>query len=407
MGVTEALSRMRGGGAAAAAAAEFVAFVSDAQTEDSVRRFVHERMIAHAFVATGTIDDAIERLKNMERSPSKLLVDVSDSGMPLSDLERLAQVCEPSVSVVAIGERNDVGLFRNLLKIGVQDYLVKPLTSELLQRTFDTNTSAEPLQHRRTGKVLALAGTRGGVGTTTIGVALARHLADVTMRRVAYVDLNLNGGAACTLLGVTSNNGLTDVLENVHRLDVQYMERTFVTKGPRLFVLSSELDYSSAFEMRQGALGELVSMLKHHFHYVLLDVPEPAGVAAEEAFSAAKNIYLVTDRSVHSAREVTRLIRHAQACGNEPAIFVLMNNPAQPAPGRVASGDFTQAIGFPVTQEFPFDGKAVATAENLGERVSPDTEFGSAISMLADNLTGNQTTAAAPWYARFMPRRSR
>ncbi|QGZ60364.1 AAA family ATPase [Paraburkholderia acidisoli] len=405
MGVSETLSRLRPGKATAAQAAEFVAYVSDAQTEESVRRYVHDRMIQHAFIAIGTVDDAIERLKSMERSPSKLLIDVSGSDMPLSDLERLAQVCEPSVSVVTVGERNDVGLFRNLLKIGVQDYLVKPLTSELLQRTFDTTTNAEPLQHRRTGKVIAIAGTRGGVGTTTIGVALARQLADVTMRRVAYLDLNLNGGAACTLLGLTSNNGLTDVLENVHRLDVQYMERTFVTLGPRLFVLSSELDYGNAFELQQGALSELVSTLKHHFHYVLLDMPSASGIAAEEAFSAAKNIYLVADRSVHSAREVTRMIRYAQSAGNEPTISVLVNNPGQPAAGRVASSDLTAAIGYPVTQEFPFDGKSVAAAENLGERVRPDSEFGVAISLLADNLTGTHSTAAAPWYARFIPRK--
>lgn len=407
MGISETLSRIRGTGTTAAQAADFVAFLGDAQTESSVRRFVHERMIAHAFVATGTIDDAIERLNSMERSPARLLVDVSGSDMPLSDLERLAQVCEPSVSVVAIGERNDVGLFRNLLKIGVQDYLVKPLTPELLQRTFDSAASTEPLQHRRTGKVLALAGTRGGVGTTTVGVALARHLADVTMRRVAYVDLDLHGGAACTLLGLTSNNRLTDVLENVHRLDVQYMERTFLTQGSRLFVLSSELDFGSPFELRQGALGELVSMLKHHFHYVLLDVPTAAGNVAGEAFEAAKNIYLVADRSVHSARQVTRLIRHAQTSGNEPAIFVLLNNPGQPAAGRVMHGDFAQAIGFPVTQEIPFDGKAVPVAENLGEPVKPDTEFGAAIRQLADDLTGTQTTVAAPWYTRLLPQRMR
>lgn len=406
MGVTETLSRLRPGGAAPQAA-DFVAFVSDAQTEDSVRRYVHDRMIAHAFVTTGTIDDAISLLKSMDRSPSKLLVDVSGSDMPLSDLERLAQVCEPSVSVITIGDRNDVGLFRNLLKIGVQDYLVKPLTPELLQRTFDATTNAEPLQHHRTGKVIALAGTRGGVGTTTIGVALARHLADETMRRVAYVDLNLHGGAACTLLGITSNNGLTDVLENVHRLDVQYMERTFVTQGPRLFVLSSELDYSSTFEIHPGALAELVTMLKRYFHYVLLDVHDIADNATEEAFEAAKIIYLIADRSVHSAREATRFIVRAQSSGNDPTISVLVNNPTQLVAGRVPSHDFAQAISYPVAQEFPYDGKTVATAENLGERVAPDSEFGAAIRLLADNLTGTHTVVASPWYERFLPRRKR
>ena len=74
-------------------------------------------------------------LSKIERSPLFLLVDLHDSVMPLSDLGRLAEVCEPSVQVVALGERNDVGLFRSLLKIGVRDYLVKPLTVELLKRT--------------------------------------------------------------------------------------------------------------------------------------------------------------------------------------------------------------------------------------------------------------------------------
>ncbi|PLZ03500.1 fimbrial protein [Burkholderia sp. WAC0059] len=364
-------------------------------------------MIAHAYVATGTVDDAIRRLQRMERSPSRLLIDLSQSAMPLSDLARLAEVCEPSVSVITVGERNDVGLFRNLLQIGVQDYLVKPLTAELLQRTFAADESGEPLQQRRTGKVLALVGTRGGVGVTTIGVALARQLADVTLRRVAYVDLNPYGGAANTLLGLTTNNGLTDVLQNVHRLDLQYMERTFVTRGPRLFVLSSELEYRRDFELQAGAISDLVSMLKHYFHYVLLDVPSRAGTLAEEAFASAKNIYVVADRSVHSARETSRLIRHVLACSSEPTVSVLVNNPGQPASGRVELPDFAEAIGRPVAQELPFDGKSVATAENLGEAVPFESEFGLAITAIADNLTGTRTTVQPPWYARFLPRRRR
>ncbi|MFP3758106.1 fimbrial protein, partial [Cupriavidus sp. SIMBA_020] len=92
----------------------------------------------------------------------------------------------------------DVGLFRNLLGIGVQDYIVKPLTVELMRRAL---TATESIVHARTGKIVSFVGARGGVGATTVAVSLARCLAGEKRRRVAYADLNLHGGGANSMLG--------------------------------------------------------------------------------------------------------------------------------------------------------------------------------------------------------------
>jgi len=111
-----------------------VAVVGDASSEEVVKNLMLDQGIAHAFVARGHIGDAIELMRGIGHSPRHLLVDVSDSSMPVSDLMRLAEVVDPSVNVVVVGDRNDVGLFRSLLRMGVEDYLVKPLTVELVQR---------------------------------------------------------------------------------------------------------------------------------------------------------------------------------------------------------------------------------------------------------------------------------
>ena len=50
-------------------------------------------------------------------------------------VNELAEVCEPGVTVITIGDRNDVGLFRDLINNGVSDYLVKPITPALLQKS--------------------------------------------------------------------------------------------------------------------------------------------------------------------------------------------------------------------------------------------------------------------------------
>jgi pilus assembly protein CpaE len=391
----------------ASKASEFLAFVADRDSEDAVRRYVLDQMIPHAHVAQGTIDHAIEFLKNAEHSPTRLLVDVTGSAMPLSDLARLAQVCEPSVKVFVLGDRNDVGLFRNLLKLGVSDYLVKPLALELLQRTLDGETSA-PINSARAGKVISLMGTRGGTGVTTLALALAQHLAADTHRRVAYVDLNLRGGAAHSMLGIDSNNGLVDALQNVHRLDPQYVERTLVSKSNRFFVLSSELDYTSEFVPPAGGFSALIGLLKNSFHYVVLDVPNAPSMLAEEAIAASKRVFIVGDHTVHSARHAIRLFRYVESRPGSPTASLVLNNPTSLQANQIKTADFAEAVGRVVQVELPYDGKAVVTAENLGEAGRPTQRSGfiEGIERLSADLTGQPLKPQNSWLARRLGRRS-
>jgi pilus assembly protein CpaE len=375
-------------------AADFVAFVSDPQTEQVLKNFVLDEAMPHVHVAVGSIDDAIAWLAKAERSPLLLLIDLHGSVMPLSDLARLAEVCEPSVQVIALGERNDVGLFRSLLRIGVRDYLVKPLTVDLLKRTVDMSAGkVNQVVQTRAGKVIAFVGSRGGVGTTTIAVHLVRHLADDTHRRVAYVDLNVHGGAGNCLLGLAGNNGLVDVLQNVHRLDPAYVERTMVPKGPRLFVLSSELGYGEPRPFDDGSLARVLELLTDSFHYVVLDIGDRADPLAGEAFDRANRVYVVADRSVHSTRETIRLTRHIEDRDNNPATSVLLNNPNAAASGKVQLADFLSAVGRSVLTELPFETRALAIAENVGDPLAggESNAFQQGIVRIGSDLTGQQT----------------
>ncbi|WP_223958212.1 AAA family ATPase [Paraburkholderia sabiae] len=388
-------------------AVDFLAFVSDRNSEDAVRRYVLDQMLPHTHVAIGTIDDAIEFLKTADHSPDRVLVDITHSSMPISDLARLADVCEPSVRVYVLGERNDVGLFRNLLKLGVTDYLVKPLALELLQRTLDPN-GHEPVQQTRAGKVITFVGTRGGIGVTTIALNLAQHLANDTHRRVAYVDLNLRGGAAHSMLDIDATNGLAEVLQNVHRLDPQYVERTLVAKSARFFVLSAELEYGSDLPVPPGGLTALLAVLRNSFHYVVIDAPVAQTTLVEEALDESKRVFIVADRSVHSARHAVRLVRYVEGRAGSPTISLVLNNVVPPMPAQVRSNDFGQAVGRNVLVELPYEGRALSGAENLGEtgNGAQRNAFSGAIERLAAELTGQQIAAPTTWLGRVRARRS-
>ena len=225
----------------------------------------------------------------------------------------------------------------------------------------------------------------------------------MTHRRIVYVDLQQHGGAANLMLGLSTNNGLNDLLQNVHRLDPQFIERTLVSKSSRLFVLSAEVPYGTELEVRAGVIKQLLATLKHHFHYVLLDLPGRSGMLVNEAIDNSKLVYIVADHSVHSARETLRLQHYIDSRPGEPDLALLLNNPLDPVQGRVSSADFREAVSLSIFQEFPFDGKALALAENLGVAVREQSALGfpAAIAQLAGKLSGNtEKIAALSWTKR-------
>lgn len=368
----------------------FVAFVRDAASEEELTRFLKNATLGNFHVGRGNIDAAIAWLLKAERSPQRLLVDISGSEGPLDELDRLADACEPSVQVYVVGDRNDVGLYRNLLQRGIQDYLVKPLNIELLRRSLSDGTARQS----RHGKVIAVTGTRGGMGVTTVAAHLARRLAhDSGRRRVAYVDLDLFGGPGPGILGLAGGNALFEILGNVNRLDPQYLDRTLSTRDNRLYSLSSELGYDDVFMPDAGYLGELLNMLGQHFHYVVLDMPKIGGALANEALDNANMVCLLTDFSTYSGRTLTRMMRHIEGRPKAPTVYLVANSPRSSDKGNVSQREFAKAIEAPIVQHIPHDPRETTLAENLGEELPERSEFSRSIAELAALLTGERSAS--------------
>ena len=53
-----------------------------------------------------------------QAAPNLLIVDVDDAEDPVQALYALAELCPPEMSVIAIGSRNDLNLYRDLIELG-------------------------------------------------------------------------------------------------------------------------------------------------------------------------------------------------------------------------------------------------------------------------------------------------
>jgi len=285
-----------------------MAFVANGESEASLQACLSQLSFPDATIKTGGIARAIRHL-GAERSPENIIVDISGTDMPASRVHDLAQLCEPGVTVIAIGDRNDIGLYRDLVQAGVSEYVVKPITPQLLAKALSpqpTPVEGIPVS-RKLGKMVAFVGARGGVGTTTLAINLAWYLADRQKRRVLLLDLDLQTGDCALALNVTPTPGLSDALANPLRIDSVFLERAMTTHSERLFVLSAEEPLRAEVNFPAEAVYTLIGVLRTQFHYIIVDVPRLPGAPYRRSLDMADIRVIVADQTLRSVRDAVRL----------------------------------------------------------------------------------------------------
>lgn len=349
----------------------FLAFCMDPASNAAVDRAVGDMMLPHTSIRKGGVKDAVRYLSE-HPSPKLLMVDISGSDLPLSDIDNLADVCEPGVTVIAIGERNDCGLFRDLLHHGVADYLVKPLSPSLLQRAIGNVAEREEAakSNSKLGKLVAVMGARGGVGATTIATSFSWIVAQQRRRRVALVDLDLQFGTVALSLDIEPSHGLREALENPDRIDSLFMDRVMTQHSDRLFVMSAEESPDETLLLDFGAVELLINELRSKFHYVVVDLPRNATPSTHQVLESATDLILVSDFSLAGMRDTMRTLGFLPTLNASSNVMIVVNRAGEHKQGEMPRSEFEKGIGRKIDFILPFDARTVANATNFGQPVA-------------------------------------
>jgi pilus assembly protein CpaE len=380
-----------------------MAFV-DAETE----RVMQESaiLLGRSQIMRGGIANAIGFLSE-ERSPHLLIVDISGIDLPLSRIHALADVCEPGTNVVAIGDHNDVGLYRDLIDAGVSNYIVKPLTRELLTRALTPKTNPGEMSRTglKLGKLVSFVGARGGVGSTTLAANLAWYLANRQSRRVALVDLDLQNGDCALLFNTTTTPGLRDALANPLRLDHLLLDRIMTQYDERLFLLGSEEPLHDNVQFSPAAIDTLFSVLRSQFHYIVVDVPRIPAPAYRRALEIADRRVIVVDQTMRSMRDgvrVTKMFGDSEVPGAENSAehrnIFLVNRVGESGRHALSLADVHKVLQAQSTTTIPFLPSLVTAAAHHGLiAASRRGKFADAITTLALELSGRNRRKIRWW----------
>ncbi|RDC59294.1 hypothetical protein HME9302_00481 [Alteripontixanthobacter maritimus] len=373
----------------------FAAFICDDTALDVLRPVVVELGWQPEKCAKGGLRNAVQSL-SVAASPNILMVDLSESGDPLNDINALAEVCEPGTVVIAVGQVNDVRLYRDLLSSGIHDYLLKPLSAGQVrdslnqaQQVFSAPKASDPDSAKRHVST-AVVGTRGGVGASTLATSLAWLFSTEHHLPTALLDLDVHFGTGALALDLEPGRGLTDAIDNPSRIDGLFIERAMIRANDNLAILSAEAPINAPLMTDGSAFVQLEEEFRAAFEMTMIDLPRNMLINFPHLLNGINVVVLACDMTLASARDTIRILSWLKA--NAPhAQPVIVANRVQSGVAEISKADYEASIERRVDFTIPYDVKAAANAAKLGQTfvdANKSTKAASIIRDLAKHVIG-------------------
>jgi pilus assembly protein CpaE len=339
-----------------------VCFVDDELSAAALRKGLDG---SNLVIRRGTIRNAIRMLES-DTDLFALVVDISGIDDPFTELERLSSVCPPDVRVALIGESREITFYRELLELGISEYLPRPLTRDLVLDQLRPKLLGDgaPGPTDRGGHVISICGAQGGAGATSIAINLALQLAETTKAKVALLDLHLQNGETAVMLGVRPGPGLRIALENPMRADTLFLERAAIEITDRVCLISADEDLDAQLDITEAGVRHVLGLLRQRFNYIVVDIPVPFPPSIHPVITQSRHVLVLLEAEVTGLRNAHALRAAVTNIAGKDRVFTLLNRADRP--GGLPRETIVKALGAEPDMVIPDLGKGMTQAVNLG-----------------------------------------
>jgi pilus assembly protein CpaE len=355
---------------------------------------LEELVRASGRVTTVTwLSDLSSLLDTKAAQPNVLLVDVRRTpGVPqqLAALKRQ----HPGTNVILLAAKLDPALMLEGMRAGVNECIAEPLRQD------DVNAALTRLLGQQGngggGPVFAFVGAKGGVGTTTTAVNVATTLAKLSPGGALLIDLHLAYGDAAVFLGADARFSVLDALENLHRLDVQFLKSLVCRTASGLELLASA-DRPATRLLDVRRLGSVIQLAASQYAYTVLDVPR-SDLTVLDTLDEVANLVVVANQELATVRNAGRMAAALRARYPKTNVTTVINR--TDLRSEINQQDVEKVVGGAIAHQVPSDYRRALLAMHKGRPLALDNhnQLSASFTALARDLAGLGTkkTERAP-----------
>jgi pilus assembly protein CpaE len=309
--------------------------------------------------------------------PDLYVVDIrADASSGLATIERLRAGHE-GTPIFAIAQAAESDLILQAMRAGANEFFPwltggATQASRAMEESFNgavrrtaARREAATAGGRQPCVTHVFLGAKGGAGTTTVSVNCGVELARLSKRPTVIVDLKPCLGEVALFLGVRPRFTVLDAIENLHRLDKDFLKELVSKHKSGLDILAGSEQFDRPNAHDAAAIEELLRILSKFYEHIVIDAGNMVNACAVAALYAAETVFLVTNPDVPSIRNAQRLIDRVRQLGaGSERVKILLNRVSDQH--LIAPKQIETALGYGIHHTFASDYRTVSEALNSG-----------------------------------------
>ena len=351
---------------------------------------------AHLKVHMGGIATAIEFYQSAPTPNLILLESRSEPKQLLEQLAQLSEYCDPSSKVVVVGHYNDVGLYRELIRSGISEYVIAPVSmTDIISvvSSIFVDPEAEPI-----GRSIAFIGAKGGVGSSTIAHNVAWAMSSLFKSEVVVADLDLAFGTANINFDQDPAQGIAEAVFSPERIDEVYLDRLLAQCAEHLSLLAAPSTLERVYDFDPDAFSQIIDTAQRTAPLLVLDVPHVWTGWTKSILVKADEIVITATPELANLRNTKNLVDMLKRLRpNDPPPRLVINQAGVPKRPEIGASDFAEPLGITPMALIGFEpllfGNAANNGRMLGEMDAKSPVVG-IIDEIAHVLTGRSEIKA-------------
>jgi pilus assembly protein CpaE len=327
----------------------------------------------------------------------------SDPNRSLHLIHALASEFQQLI-ILAVSARTDGPFILQTLRTGAKEFLQLPLQLEDLLTVLDRlstqtvmdSTGAQQVVMgggaQTQGIVVACAGSRGGVGSTSVAVNLGCCLAAFPENKVVLVDLDLALGDTNILLDFRPTYTLADLASNIGEVDQKFLKGVLFQHSSGMMVLPHPENVDDLGLIHEEHIFRLLSLLRPTFTHVICDLSKSFRPTDVAAMRLADLILMIGQYELSSVNNISRLLRAFKSVeGLYEKVRIVMNRIGADDE-RISRPKAEEYMGMGVFWQITNDSRAMMGARNEGKplfQFAPKSKPCQDLMELAKILTGS------------------
>jgi pilus assembly protein CpaE len=290
---------------------------------------------------------------------------------PDKALELVAALAKssPNCAILVTSSSTDGNLILRTMRSGAKEFLTQPLKTE------DLSAALQRVARQRSGgvggsgrscSIIAVTGATGGVGTTSVAVNLGCSLAANPANSVVLVDLDLCLGDADVFLDTIPEYTLSDVAQNIARLDLTLLKRSLTKHDTGLYLLPRPVQLEDARHITTEELSRVLGLLKASFTHLIIDTSKSFNELDLHALTEADQVLLVTQLDLPCLRNVVRLLMSFKDTNQFDEKVKIVVNRVGYETGQISLRKAQETFGREIFWQIPNDYRVMVEVRNNG-----------------------------------------